>query len=114
LTPLATARRPHVKGALPGATNSRTGRFPSAHEETIFLDEIGDWPLAAHAKLLRVLKERVVSPVGSDSDVPVDVRIIAAAHRDLAERVDQGKFRADVYCTRAWRGLPLEISVGAA
>jgi transcriptional regulator with GAF, ATPase, and Fis domain len=87
----------HVKGAFTGATNARTGRFLSAHEGTIFLDEIGDLPLAAQAKLLRVLEERVVSPVGSDSDIPVDVRIIAATHRNLAEMVEQGKFRADLY-----------------
>jgi len=87
----------HIKGAFTGATNARIGRFMSAHEGTIFLDEIGDLPLAAQAKLLRVLEERVVSPVGSDSDVAVDVRIIAATHRNLAEMVEQGKFRADLY-----------------
>jgi transcriptional regulator with PAS, ATPase and Fis domain len=87
----------HVKGAFTGATNARSGRFMSANEGTIFLDEIGDLPLAAQAKLLRVLEERVVSPVGSDSDVPVDVRIIAATHRNLAEMVEQGTFRADLY-----------------
>jgi transcriptional regulator with GAF, ATPase, and Fis domain len=87
----------HIKGAFTGATNARTGRFMSAHEGTIFLDEIGDLPLAAQAKLLRVLEERVVSPVGSDSDIAVDVRIIAATHRNLSEMVDQGKFRADLY-----------------
>jgi transcriptional regulator with GAF, ATPase, and Fis domain len=87
----------HIKGAFTGATNARTGRFMSAHEGTMFLDEIGDLPLAAQAKLLRVLEERVVSPVGSDSDIPVDVRIIAATHRNLAEMVEQGTFRADLY-----------------
>ncbi|HSR96694.1 MAG TPA: sigma 54-interacting transcriptional regulator [Kofleriaceae bacterium] len=87
----------HVKGAFTGATNARTGRFMAAHEGTIFLDEIGDLPLAAQAKLLRVLEERVVSPVGSDSDLPVDVRIIAATHRNLTQMVEQGKFRADLY-----------------
>jgi transcriptional regulator with GAF, ATPase, and Fis domain len=87
----------HIKGAFTGATNARVGRFMSAHEGTIFLDEIGDLPLSAQAKLLRVLEERMVSPVGSDSDVPVDVRIIAATHRNLAEMVEQGKFRADLY-----------------
>src|ERR1051325_7766914 len=87
----------HVKGAFTGATNARTGRFMSAHEGTIFLDEIGDVPPAAQAKRLRVLGQRHVSPVGSDSDVPVDVRILAATHRNLAEMVDQGKFRADPY-----------------
>jgi transcriptional regulator with GAF, ATPase, and Fis domain len=87
----------HVKGAFTGATNARTGRFMSAHESTIFLDEIGDLPLAAQAKLLRVLEERVVSPVGSDSDIPVDVRVIAATHRNLEQMVAEGKFRADLY-----------------
>src|SRR6185436_1174478 len=87
----------HVKGAFTGATTARAGRFMAAHEGTIFLDEIGDLPLAAQAKLLRVLEERVVSPVGSDSDTIVDVRIVAATHRDLAAMVEQGKFRADLY-----------------
>jgi transcriptional regulator with PAS, ATPase and Fis domain len=87
----------HIKGAFTGATNARTGRFMSAHEGTIFLDEIGDLPLAAQAKLLRVLEERVVSPVGSDSDIAVDVRIVAATHRNLQEMVEQGRFRADLY-----------------
>jgi len=87
----------HIKGAFTGATSPRTGRFMSAHEGTIFLDEIGDLPLAAQAKLLRVLEERVVSPVGSDSDIAVDVRIIAATHRNLLEMVEQGTFRADLY-----------------
>jgi transcriptional regulator with GAF, ATPase, and Fis domain len=87
----------HIKGAFTGATNARTGRFMSAHEGTIFLDEIGDLPLAAPAKLLRVLDERVVSPVGSDSDIAVDVRIVAATHRNLQEMVEHGKFRADLY-----------------
>jgi sigma-54 dependent transcriptional regulator, flagellar regulatory protein len=87
----------HLKGSFTGAMNARPGRFMSANEGTIFLDEIGDLPLAAQAKLLRVLEERVVSPVGSDSDVPVDVRIIAATHRNLEEMVAEGKFRADLY-----------------
>src|SRR5678815_5098972 len=87
----------HIKGAFTGATNARPGRFMTANEGTIFLDEIGDLPLSAQAKLLRVLEERVVSPVGSDTDIPVDVRIIAATHRNLEEMVAQGTFRADLY-----------------
>ena len=87
----------HVKGAFTGAMTSRAGRFASAHGGTLFLDEIGDLPLSAQAKLLRVLEERVVSPVGADTDTPVDVRIIAATHCDLEEMVAQGKFRADLY-----------------
>jgi sigma-54 dependent transcriptional regulator, flagellar regulatory protein len=86
-----------VKGAFTGAMGTRAGRFVSANGGTLFLDEIGDLPLSAQAKLLRVLEERVVSPVGSDADIPVDVRIVAATHRDLEELVAQGKFRADLY-----------------
>ncbi len=87
----------HVKGAFTGALTARAGRFQSAHCGTIFLDEIGDLPLSAQAKLLRVLEEHVVAPVGSDTDIPVDVRIVAATHRNLEEMVAQGKFRADLY-----------------
>jgi transcriptional regulator with GAF, ATPase, and Fis domain len=97
----------HVKGAFTGAANARPGRFLSAHEGTIFLDEIGDLPLAAQAKLLRVLEERVVSPVGSDIDIPVDVRVIAATHRNLEEMVAQGTFRADLYFRLAV--VPIEL-----
>ena len=87
----------HIKGSFTGATNSRAGRFVAANGGTIFLDEIGDLPLSAQAKLLRVLEERVVSPVGSDSDFPVDVRIVAATHHDLEAMVAAGTFRADLY-----------------
>jgi transcriptional regulator with GAF, ATPase, and Fis domain len=87
----------HVKGAFTGAMNSRAGRFLSAQGGTLFLDEIGDLPLAAQAKLLRVLEERVVCPVGADSDTPIDVRIVAATHRNLEQMVAEGKFRADLY-----------------
>jgi transcriptional regulator with GAF, ATPase, and Fis domain len=87
----------HVKGAYTGATNSRAGRFAAANGGTIFLDEIGDLPLSAQAKLLRVLESRVVSPVGSDAELPVDVRIVAATHRNLEEMVAAGTFRADLY-----------------
>ncbi len=97
----------HVKGAFTGAANARPGRFMSAHEGTIFLDEIGDLPLSAQAKLLRVLEERVVSPVGSDSDLPVEVRVIAATHRNLEEMVAQGTFRADLYFRLAV--VPVEL-----
>ncbi|HEY4057146.1 MAG TPA: sigma 54-interacting transcriptional regulator [Kofleriaceae bacterium] len=97
----------HIKGAFTGAVNARPGRFMSAHEGTIFLDEIGDLPLSAQAKLLRVLEERVVSPVGSDSDIPVDVRVIAATHRNLQAMVDAGTFRADLYFRLAV--VPVEL-----
>ena len=97
----------HIKGAFTGAVNARPGRFVSAHEGTIFLDEIGDLPLQAQAKLLRVLEERVVSPVGADADVAVDVRVIAATHRNLEEMVAQGTFRADLYFRLAV--VPVEL-----
>ena len=86
-----------MKGAFTGALTARVGRFVSAQGGTLFLDEIGDLPLSAQAKLLRVLEEHVVSPVGSDSDTPIDVRIVAATHRDLEQMVADGKFRADLY-----------------
>jgi len=97
----------HIRGAFTGATNARPGRFMAANEGTIFLDEIGDLPLSAQAKLLRVLEERVVSPVGSDSDIPVDVRIVAATHRNLEEMVARGQFRADLYFRLAV--VPIEL-----
>jgi transcriptional regulator with GAF, ATPase, and Fis domain len=87
----------HLKGSFTGATSSRAGRFVTASGGTIFLDEIGDLPLAAQAKLLRVLEERVVCPVGADSDTAIDVRIVAATHRNLEQMVAEGKFRADLY-----------------
>ena len=87
----------HVKGAFTGAMEKRAGRFVSAQGGALFLDEIGDLPLAAQAKLLRVLEERVVCPVGADADVAVDVRIVAATHRNLEQMVADGKFRADLY-----------------
>jgi sigma-54 specific flagellar transcriptional regulator A len=87
----------HVRGAFTGATNARAGKFLAANGGTIFLDEIGDLPLAAQAKLLRVLEQRAITPVGSDTEIPVDVRIVAATHRDLETMVSHGQFRADLY-----------------
>ena len=87
----------HEKGAFTGATGRREGRFALAHGGTIFLDEIGDLPLALQAKLLRVLQEGEFEPVGSSTTRKVDVRVIAATHRDLAALVDRGGFRQDLY-----------------
>jgi transcriptional regulator with GAF, ATPase, and Fis domain len=87
----------HVKGAFSGAERERPGRFLAADGGTLLLDEIGDLPLAAQAKLLRVLQEGAFEPVGSDRTLRVDVRIIAATHVDLPTAVAAGRFRADLY-----------------
>jgi len=87
----------HTRGAFTGAVVAREGRIAAAHEGTLFLDEIGDMPLSAQAKLLRVLQDKQVVPVGADRALPVDVRVVAATHRDLEAMVDEGTFRADLY-----------------
>ncbi len=87
----------HMKGAFTGAQQSTLGFIRSAEGGTLFLDEIGELPLAAQAKLLRCLQERVVVPVGSSKPVSVDVRLIAATHRDLRAMVKRGEFRQDLY-----------------
>ena len=87
----------HKKGAFTGATCDRAGRFALAHNGTLFLDEIGDMPLDLQVKFLRVLEERTVQPVGSEKQIDVDVRVVAATHRDLEEMVVAGKFREDLF-----------------
>jgi len=87
----------HVKGAYTGARQSREGLFYYARGGTLFLDEIGEMPLAAQAKLLRVLEERRIRPVGSEQEIPVDVRVIAASNRDLKTEVAAHRFRQDLY-----------------
>src|SRR5580693_3713619 len=86
----------HEKGAFTGATQRRLGRFESANGGTIFLDEVGDLPSEIQIALLRVLQEREIERVGSNRPIPVDVRVLAATHRDLNALVDEGKFRQDL------------------
>ena len=87
----------HVKGAFTNAVANRQGRFEMADGGTIFLDEIGDLPLALQAKLLRVIQERTFEKVGSDTTVTVDVRILAATNKDIEAQVERGEFRSDLY-----------------
>jgi len=97
----------HVKGAFSGAARARPGRFVTANHGTLLLDEIGDMPLSAQAKLLRVLQEGTLEPVGSDRTVRVDVRVVAATHVDLRAAVEDGRFREDLYYRLAV--FPLQI-----
>ena len=87
----------HEKGAFTGAISARQGRFEMANGGTLFLDEIGDMPLAMQVKLLRVIQERMFERVGSNKSINVDVRIIAATHRDLEHEITKGRFREDLY-----------------
>jgi sigma-54 specific flagellar transcriptional regulator A len=87
----------HRKGSFTGAVADRIGRFELAHGGTIFLDEIGDMSLDMQVKLLRVLQERLIDPVGATRQVPIDVRVIAATHRDLEAEIQAGRFREDLY-----------------
>jgi two-component system response regulator GlrR len=87
----------HVKGSFTGATANHEGLFLAAHGGTVFLDEIADMPLASQAKVLRVLQEREVRPVGSTKTLPLDVRIISATRHDLEQAVAAGNFREDLY-----------------
>ncbi|MBV6881583.1 sigma-54 dependent transcriptional regulator [Epilithonimonas ginsengisoli] len=97
----------HVKGSFTGAIKDKSGKFEQATGGTIFLDEIGDMSLVAQAKVLRALQESKVSPVGSDKEIKVDVRVIAATNKNLAKEIEQGKFREDLY----HRLSVIEISV---
>ena len=87
----------HEKGSFTGAIGARQGRFELAQGGTIFLDEIGDMPLAMQVKLLRVIQERSFERVGSNKSIKCDVRIVAATHRNLEKHIRDGKFREDLY-----------------
>ena len=87
----------HVKGSFTGAYKDKKGKFEQANGGTLFLDEIGDMSLAAQAKVLRALQEHKISRVGSDKDIKVDVRVIAATNKDLKKEIEEGRFREDLY-----------------
>ena len=87
----------HVRGAFTDAKTQRTGIFQEAEGGTLFLDEVGDLPAALQPKLLRALQERLIRPVGSNAETPIDVRVIAASHRDLEHQVAAGLFREDLF-----------------
>jgi DNA-binding NtrC family response regulator len=87
----------HVKGAFTSAVKDRAGKFETANNGTLFLDEIGDMSLSAQAKVLRALQENKISRVGSDKDIKVDVRVVAATNKDLQKEIEEGKFREDLY-----------------
>lgn len=108
----------HRKGAFTGAVGDRLGRFELAHGGTLFLDEIGDLPMDMQVKLLRVLQERCILPVGASREVPIDVRVVAATHKNLEDEVAAGRFREDLYyrinvlpiTTTALRDRPEDIA----
>ncbi len=87
----------HVKGAFTSAVKDRAGKFEAANKGTIFLDEIGDMSLSAQAKVLRALQENKISRVGTDKDIKVDVRVVAATNKDLKKEIAEGRFREDLY-----------------
>ena len=87
----------HVKGSFTGANKDRAGKFEAANKGTIFLDEVGDMSLSAQAKVLRALQENKISRVGSDKDIKVDVRVIAATNKNLKKEIAEGRFREDLY-----------------
>jgi two-component system nitrogen regulation response regulator NtrX len=87
----------HVKGAFTSAVKDRSGKFEAANKGTIFLDEIGDMSLSAQAKVLRALQENVITRVGADNDIKIDVRVIAATNKNLKTEIAEGRFREDLY-----------------
>src|SRR6478609_5690437 len=87
----------HVKGAFTSAVKDRAGKFEVANKGTIFLDEIGDMSLSAQAKVLRALQEGIITRVGADKDIKVDVRVVAATNKDLKKEIEEGRFREDLY-----------------
>ncbi len=107
----------HEKGAFTGAMQANSGLFRAAHAGTILLDEISEMPMALQSKLLRVLQEKVVTPVGSAKEIPIDVRVLATTNRDMMEEIRLNKFREDLFyrlnvfpiSTRSLKVRPLDI-----
>jgi transcriptional regulator with GAF, ATPase, and Fis domain len=97
----------HERGAFTGANERRQGKFELASSGTVFLDEIGELPLAVQGKLLRAIEEKIVDRIGGRAPVPVDVRVVAATNKDLKTAVDAGEFRGDLFFRLAV--FPLEI-----
>jgi two-component system response regulator PilR (NtrC family) len=97
----------HLKGSFTGADKDKQGLFQAAHGGTLFLDEVADLPLHMQVKLLRVIQEKSVSPVGSQTEQPVDVRLLSATHKNLAKEVEQGRLRRDLF----FRINVIELSV---
>jgi transcriptional regulator with GAF, ATPase, and Fis domain len=97
----------HLKGAFTGAVSNQTGKFEQAHEGTLLLDEIGELPSSAQVKLLRVLQDQMIEPVGSNGSRKVDVRVIAATNRNLLDEVKSKRFREDLY----YRVCPITLTI---
>src|SRR5690606_22763979 len=87
----------HKKGSFTGAVADKEGLFQAAHGGTLFLDEVADLPLHMQVKLLRAIQEKAVRPIGSQKEIPIDVRILSATHKNLGELVKEGGFRQDLY-----------------
>ena len=112
----------HEKGAFTGAMQANSGLFRAAHSGTILLDEISEMPMALQSKLLRVLQEKTVTPVGSSKEIPIDVRVLATTNRDMVEEINKSKFREDLFyrlnvfpiSTSSLKSRPLDIpAIGA-
>ena len=87
----------HTKGSFTGATDNKAGLFQAAQSGTLFLDEVADLPLPMQVKLLRVIQEKAVRPIGANEEIATDVRILSATHKDLAQEVEESRFRSDLY-----------------
>src|SRR5207237_2104610 len=106
---IGSERFGHEKGAFTGAAERRIGRFELADEGTLFLDEIGEIPPSTQVKMLRVLEERRLTRVGGTTQIPINVRVVAATNRPLRESVEEGRFRADLYYRLNVLGIYMQL-----